>query len=661
MGIFDFLLPQKTKNTEITISSSENDLNKSVKPTPNTDFLKDQVDKNKAVFSLDSKQYNTDRIYQKRGRLLDRDLRDIASYDAIISLIVNTRANQLMSFGKKSRNKYDRGFIIQEDEPIKEKDYLSKDEIAKVVAYRARLAKQISEYVAHCGTRNEYVLDYVFKGSDSYFKECTLAQYLAAQAQNLLVFGRCATQVFRNKDGVPIMFRPLPVESIYRVIDQEEPSISENNDDTQPESVKDFKEYKDIEEGRRPVAYVQRMDGKNVAFFTEDEIIMTYMRKQAYENLDGYPYSPIEQAYYTVSMHFYAQQYMQNAFTKGLASKGIINLKTAEGGVVSPEMTEMFRKTFSNYVARNDNSATIPVISGPIDVEFIELNATAKDMEFVQLYNKVIMILCAAFQISPQEIGFGNLDSAQPSLGEGSKQDQIVQGEERGLRQLVDCLYGTLDSIIHAVFPESAGVLHFEAIGLGQNTKEADLALYKEELQTSGTFGKIWADSEHMESFPFGGNVPTSPLFWNGPAKIMKMSELRHYFGLEEGAINNPALDFFLDPAAEAAYQALHTGSLQAQSDAAHLQNASAAVELSMQEGQAAHQPVQQEAELAQMQQQQELEQSRFEAEQQAINLEKQQADAEKLKEAEAGAAEFLKQIIEDREPEPTLKDLYGE
>lgn len=589
MGLFDFLRKSEKTEEEVTMSfdepTTEGRLEKGVKPTPNTDFLDGKVDVNKAVFSLDSKAPGIDRLYHKQGRLQDKDLKDICSYDAIIGLIVNTRANQALSFGKRSTGKYDRGFILQEKVSVQENPHLSSEEKNKETQYRMELANKISEYVTNCGTSNRMVKDKVFKNSDSYFKDCTLQEFISAQVLNLLIFGRAATQIIRNKDGVPIMFRPLAVETLKRVIDQADITLDEG-EDTHEQSVKDSAEYRKIEKGRRPVAYVQRMEGKNVAFFTEEEVKMTYLRKQAFEDLDGYPLSPIEQAYFTVSMHFYAQQYQQNAFTRGLASKGIINLKTKEGGVISPDQVETFRKLFTNYVARNDNSATIPVISGPIEAEFIELNATAKDMEFTKLYQNVVTIMCACFQISPQEIGFDSMSSAGPSLGDGNKQEQIVQGEERGLRQLIESIFALLDNIIYEVFPESKKLFRFHPIGLGQNTKEADLALYKEELQTSGTFGKIWADSERIESFPFGGNVPTSPLFHASVVPYMKMSELRYHFFGEEGALDNPDYDFFLDVAKNEMYMSAKFKSQEMQAEQMGMQLEQMKLQLALQQQQ---------------------------------------------------------------------------
>lgn len=578
MGIFDIF--KKKQTNQVIISGAEylNDaidsLEKSVKPTPNTDFLVNQMDQSKVVFSLDKNITKSDHLQYKIGRIQDKDLRDISQYDAIISLIVNTRANQAMVFGYPSSGKYERGYILKEICPVQDLPGFSPEQKNQAINHRSQLAQEISKYVQHCGTDNEFIKEYSFKGSDSYFKDCTLPEFLAAQALNLLIFGRCATQILRNAQGVPIMFRPMPVENLHKVVDQEIPTLSDSKE-VHEQSKKDLEEYKLINKGRKPAAWVLRIGNENVAFFSEDQIEVTYLRKQAFENLQGYPLAPIEQAYYTVSMHFNAQQYLQNAFTKGLASKGIISLKTENSAAITPEQTENFRKLFTNYVARNDNSATIPVVSGPIDIQFTELNATAKDLEFVRLYDKVIIILCACFQISPQEIGFDNLSSSGASLGDTSVQDQIVQGEERGLRQLIDILFMLLDKIVAERYPEAKQIFRFHPIGLGQNTRQSDLSLYKEELQTSGTFGKIWAESERLESFPFGGDVPTSPIFHSSVATYMKMSEIRYYFFKEEGALDNPEYDFFIDPIKNQSYMAIKykQNEMQAQQQQMQLQS----------------------------------------------------------------------------------------
>lgn len=635
MGLFDFI----KKNKQEQVSFYVDDLNKSVKPLENNDLIKDKIEQSKAVFSLESRNASTNSLFEKKGRMSDKELRELAYYDSIISLIIDTRANQSMSFGRKSANKYDRGFVLREVIPAQLDSSISEEEKMEEVKFRTELSNLIVKFVLNCGTTNKKILDHVFQGSDTTFKYCNLADFLGAQSRNLLVYGRCATQIIRTKEGVPVLFRPVPVESIFRVLDQAEVTLSGNDKDVADQSKDDLKDYKNIEEGRRPIAYVQRIDGKNVAFFTENDLIVTYLQKQAHENLDGYPMAPIEKAFYAVSMHFYAQQYLQNSFTKGLATKGIINLKTQEAGVVSPEQAEAFRKLFSNYVARNDNSATIPIVAGPIDVEFVPLNITAKDLEFNNLYQRVLMIVCGAFQISPQEIGFGALDSAKPTMGDTGKQEQIVQGEERGLRQLMETLFDLLNDLIGDSFEQAKDILKLEPIGLGQNTKEADLAIYKEELQTSGTFGKIWSDSERLDVFPFGGDVPTSPLFHASVAKYMKMSELRYHFFHDKNALNDPALDFFIDPALNDAYQKQRGNIPEMQAEQMKMQTEQ--LEMQMQ----------------QAEQQVQLQQQQGQQEQQTGQEEQQDA----TKNQQNMSEEELKQMQEKHAQEMQMKKEYHE
>jgi hypothetical protein len=551
-------IPFIGSKNNLQISFEEEALSKSVKPKTINPVLEGNVEKSKIVFDLESLRASVDNIYNKSGRITDKELRNVASYDSIISLIISTRANQVMSFGKRSKSKYNRGFLLRESVPVQDDESIPAEMKAIECKYRAALADTISKWIRNCGTSSKEIREYVFQGSDSFFKECSLSDYLSAQARNILTFGRYATQIIRSKDGTPLMWRPIPVETLYRVIDGRHVTMTGADKDVDETGAEDAKEWNMMEKERQPVAYVQKINGKTVSFFTEDEIVVGYYQKQAFENLNGYPLSPIEMAYYSVLMNFYSQSYMQNFMTKGLGTKGLINLKTTEGDYLSKEDIESFRKLFSNYVARNDNSATIPVVAGAVDVEWIPLTASPKDVEFTKMFDRIFLIVCSSFQISPHEIGFGALDPEGASAGNmGMKQDQIVQGEERGLRQLIEQLLDHVYHMVEMAFPQARELFILEAVGLGQNTKEADLALYKEELQTSGTFAKIWSDSERTDAFPYGGHVPSSPVFHQNVAKYMKYSQFMYHFFQDKEALNNPAYDFIIDPNLNEAYQSL--------------------------------------------------------------------------------------------------------
>ena len=572
MALLDFL---KTK-PQLKTSYEEQPLEKSVKPVITDESLENTVSKDKAVFNLNSETYNVDNLVLKAGgRLNDEEQRRLAQYDSIISTIITTRAIQHYAFGRPAKDKYDRGFMLKETLSVLNDPSIPQDKREEECRFRTKMAEILTKWIVNCGSTDKKTIEYVFKKSDSTFKYCSFGDYLSAQARNLATFGRCATQVIRNQHGVPLFWRPLPVETLYKVVDGREVSLSmpgQHDTDVSKQGVEDAYDYNKIKKENKPIAFVQRIKGKNVSFFTEDEIKITYWQKQAFEGLNGYPLSPIELAYYSILMNFYSQRYLENAFTRGLGSKGIILLKTPEGEIPPQEQIDSFRKMFNNYLTRNDNSATVPVIAGPMDINFVQLMATPKDTEFNNLYARVLQTLCSSFQISPHEIGFGSLDPEHATVSDQVKQDSIVQGEERGLKHTVEKLFDEVMSIVYESFEQAKGIFILDAIGLGQNTKEADLALYKEALQTNATFGKIWADSERSESFPFGANVPTSPVFHQSVAKYMKFSEMRFYFFNEQGALDNPAYDFICDPAFDQLYQALKTGAPQEQAKQLQLQ-----------------------------------------------------------------------------------------
>ena len=562
-------------NKKFSISNKE-ELKKSViRPVEQAPFVSDNVNKNKVLFGLQNTQSYDNNLITKNRRLSDDDLLLFSQADSVVSLIVSTRCNQSAAFGVRAHDKYKQGIIVRDLTSSRNQIKKTPEEIAEEIAFKDELTKSMYDWVIHCGSNSKVVKNAVFSGNENYFKNCSLKEFIGAQTRNLLVCGRMATQLIRNESGRIVMFRPVPVETIFSYRQGYDISISDSDVNVEEQVKIDAKIYHAIPPHLRPQAWVQRIDGRITAFFTEQDLRMDYLQKQANNGLNSYPLAPLELAINALQLHMSAQQYMNNSFTKGLGSKGFIAIKPPEGmemdDVMTPSGVENLRKEFQNYIAGSyNNSAVIPIIAGPVDVKFTTMNATAKDMEFLNLYNYVIAILCASFQIAPEEVGF-NGTGTKTSLGDEGSQSQIVQGQERGLKQIMNIMCGMLTDIVTEVFEQAKGSFAIEPIGLGQNTKAADLEIYKEQLQTDGTFGRIWADSEHPETFPFGENVPTSPLFHQGPAKYMKYSELRYHFFKDQSALDNPAYDFIIDPVLQNAYyqeKTLSVAVLKAQNEA---------------------------------------------------------------------------------------------
>ena len=530
-------------------------------------------DRSKIVFSSREYSGSYDGVESKDWRRLsDSELKELSQVDPYISAIISTRVSQSAVIGRPSDSKFDKGTRIYEQDPITEDDFPEANQFEAAKEKRQKQMQTVMNWVMKCGTDNEELINSAFIGADTTFKKCTFAEFLCAQVRNLLTFGRCATQVFRNPEGAIIMFRPAPVETIYHVSQSEIIHLSVR-EDSMEQSIEDAQAYNALTEEERPAAFVQRVDGQNINAFTDRDMQIWHFQKQALFDLDGYMLAPIEQAIYMVFTHQQTLNFLRNSFVKGLASKGILNLKATDAaGQLSDEDLDQLRREFHNFASRNDNSATTPVISGPVEVSWISLQSTPRDMEFLSTEEHIIRALCSAMLISPQEMGYGHLSQNQGSLSSSNKQEEVVRGEERGLRMLLDTVYDGLNAIISENFPDFEKVYRVTYVGVGEDTRDTVVARHAQELQTTATLSSLYADSEKNEPVPFGGSVPLATAFHQNVVRYMKYGELREYFFGDEGASKRPEYDFIIDPNLQQAYAQLKVQPIQMQQEGAQLQ-----------------------------------------------------------------------------------------
>lgn len=548
-------------------------LAKTVNPRKVDPSLLKKVDQSKVAFS--AHELTTIDGVEVKGwrRIFDEEQKELSQIDPYISAIIATRCSQGAVCGRPSASKYDKGTRIREIKPLKPKDFENREEFSKAQAGRQAQMERIMSWALNCGMMDQTILDTVFAGQDKMFKHCSLSDFITAQIRNLMTFGRMGSQIFRDKEsGQPMLFRPVPIETIGNLKDQHR-APTMGSEETSHQSVTDGAEYDAIPEGERPKAYAQTIEGRKVNFFTEDDLKVAHFQKQALYGLNGYPLSPIEQAIYMVFIHQQTLGYLRNQFVKGLAAKGILVIRSTEpSGQLSEEDLSVLRQQFNNYANRNDNSASVPVLSGAIEVDFKPLSPTPRDMEFLQIEEHVIRALCSSFQISPQEMGYGHLSIGQGSATQANKQEEIIRGEERGLRMLLDIIYDQINEVLYENFPEAEKLYRIEYVGVGEDTRDAAIARQQQEIQTTATLSSLWADSEKLDVVPYGGDIPLSPAWFAGPVQLMRYGFFaEHYLG-EEDASQKPEYDFIIGQAANAAYQQLRAQPIQQQQEGGQLQ-----------------------------------------------------------------------------------------
>lgn len=547
---------QKVSIIEDSINKMNDSLNKSVEAVKFREIDK-KVDRNKITFN--AHQYDIDNIQEKGWeRISDEEQKSIAQLDPYISSIISKRTAQAAIVGRPSESKFDKGARIQDINPPVREDYKSDEEFKKATDQRQEQMQNLLKWVMTCGYADEEFLNTLFKNSDPSFKTCAFHEYVSAQVRNLLTFGRAARQTFRDENGLPVIFRPVPVEVIRHFKPKTYGADISTGLDTSPQSVEDAREWNALPKSDRPMAFAQVVDGQNVNFLTEQDLKMLYLQKQALFDLRGYPLSPIELAIYMVFVHNQTMGYLRNQFVKGIATKSIMVIESTEPGYQLPdEDLDALRREFHNYLMRTDNSAVTPVISGPIKVSMVQMTPSPKDMEFLQLEDHIIRALCSAMLTSPQEMGYGYLGTPQGGISNGGKQEEIIRGEETGLRILLDIVFDDVNEVLSECFTDFKDNFRVVYVGVGEDTRDTVVQRSMQELNTTATMNSLLADSDKSEVAPFGGDVFLSPNFMANVISNITYAEFRYYFLKDKEALQKPEYQFIMNPNLEQLRQGL--------------------------------------------------------------------------------------------------------
>jgi hypothetical protein len=131
-----------------------------------------------------------------------------------------------------------------------------------------------------------------------------------------------------------------------------------------------------------------------------------------------------------VTYLLYGFQYNGNFFRQGSNPKGILNIKNGASSNALNELKQVWRST----IAGVQNAHRMPVVEG-VELEWINMQQTNKDMEFQMWSDFLMMLACAMYSIDPSEIGF-NLQKASVFGQDGQKQ-RLEHSQTKGLVPLL--------------------------------------------------------------------------------------------------------------------------------------------------------------------------------------------------------------------------------
>jgi len=423
-----------------------------------TDLQKAKASREPKAFFLDPDQIHNAMGYKDKPFSLSYDiLRRMATQDAVIAAIINTRVNQVSAFSRPARFDYSGvGYEIKLRDP---NETPSEEDKKMIVA--------LEEFLENTGFDRDTSRD-------------SFDTFLRKIVRDRLIYDQVCFEIVPDRKGRPAAFYAVDASTIRVASEQLMESVEGEIDEDEE------------------IKYVQIIDGQIVAQFTANELAFCTANPRSDIDVSPYGFSELEQLIKIVTSRLWAEEYNTKFFSQGGTTKGIINLKpgTSKDGddlssyTIPQEQIEAFRRQWLAQVSGVSNSWKTPVVSVP-DLQYVEVGKSNSEMEYEKWMNYLVNVACAVYQIDPAEINFpnrGGISNSSGGLGEGGIKDRIKNSRDKGLRPLLRFIEDCINRhIIYKFDPRFV----FAFVGIDSKS-EAEIAdLNRKHVETYMTVNEI--------------------------------------------------------------------------------------------------------------------------------------------------------------------------
>jgi len=355
----------------------------------------------------------------------------------VIKPIVATRLEQVINFCEPQKDRYSTGFVIR---PKKVK---LKNGRQQLTPDQERKAEYYTEFILNCGTN-----DREWHGDNFH-------SFTRKVIPDSLIMDQGCFEVLTNRKGTPIEM--IAVDgATFRIAD----SYNNEKSGTQEEEVEI--------DGYKPY-YVQVYQGRILAEFYPWELCFGIRNPQTSIFSNGYGRAELEDLIENVTAMLNTNQYNANYFKVGSNPKGIIKVS----GNINPARMEEFKNQWFATMAGVKGAHKMPIIEAD-KMDFINTQASNKDMEYVKYYEFLIKIACAHFKMDPSEIGFtlsGSGDGSNITY-EGNNEKRLEHSKDKGLKPLLKQYQHWLNKwVINRLDPE------YEIVFMGLDADDPDKEL----------------------------------------------------------------------------------------------------------------------------------------------------------------------------------------
>ena len=357
---------------------------------------------------------------EKPSELTYSAMESIANGVPVIADAIRVRATQVQTFCQRPEDRHAPGFKVR-----------PKDRNAKVTKKVEARCLELEEVILNCGWQRE--------GTDN----VGLREFCGMFVKDSLAFDQACFEVVPDRKGDPSYIAIVDPTTV-RLLD---PIAVEKDDD--------------------PFA-VQVVQGMIVSDFTERELAFCVRHPRSGIKSYGYGQSEVETLVREITGFLWGIEYNRRFFSQGSATKGILNLK----GTIPDKHLQAFRRQWYAQVAGVNNAWRTPITNAE-EIQWVSMQMSNKDMEMSAWMDFLIKIVCARFQIAPEEINFSYGNTGQSAaMGNVSVEEKIKASRDLGLRPLVQFFFDSLNlHFLSRIDP------NYEVVPVNLDSKGADAEL----------------------------------------------------------------------------------------------------------------------------------------------------------------------------------------
>lgn len=325
----------------------------------------------------------------------------------IVKAIINTRIEQVQNFLRFSIDEQKEGFTIRKK--------------------RSVFSVENSEMSPDEKERAEYIVNFLQRGGevDKWENADTFQDFIRKIIRDSLVLDQLAFEIVRDNNFELLKFKAVDA-ALIRWLDTVDPKLR-----TQFEKYR-FKGYLPTHAMVWDNQILRNPETNDLIVYYPWELGYGIRNKTTNIYKAGYGVSELETLIEIITWVLWGMQYNGNFFKQGSQPKGFIKVK--ESNVNNSTLNE-FRQAWTQTMMGVQNSHRIPIIQG-LDMDWIDLQMSNRDMEFTEWVKFLIVLTCAVYRIDPTELGF-NFSDASQLFGQAGQKERLEHSKKKGLKPLL--------------------------------------------------------------------------------------------------------------------------------------------------------------------------------------------------------------------------------